>query len=166
MYGCFDRRFDPALVDEKGCMPEFNPGAIFTVNMDTGPSLVPLFIKFFRRQSTPKDCIICTKSLFEIDYKDVGTWKAECEAFKGPWMWDILVFPTSEVQYCSHNFDACRSCTAEYIGSTLTNGGPAACEALSCPQCGRRLSYREVLRLADAETVTMYDPNCFLSCLL
>ena len=141
MHSCFDPRFDSALVDENGCMPEFNPGPIFMAKMETGPSPVPLFPKFFRRQSMPKTCMICSTSMFEIDYTNVETWKAECEAFKGSWMWDILVFPTSEVLHCDHDFDICKPCIAEYVRSTLASGGLAACEVLACPQCSRVMSH-------------------------
>jgi hypothetical protein len=72
-------------------------------------------------------------------------------------MWDILVFPTNEIQHCDHDFDVCRSCTAKYIHSTLNNGGADACQSISCPQCERQLSYQEILQLADAETVARYD---------
>lgn len=157
IYSYFDPRFDPALVDESGCIPEFNPGVIFNAKMETGPSPVPLFLKLFRRQHVSKECVICSGRRFEIDHTDVGTWKAECEPFKGTWMWDILVFPTSEVQHCDHDFNVCRSCTAKYIRSILTSGGADACEALSCPQCQRQLTYQEVMQLADAETATRYD---------
>jgi hypothetical protein len=161
MYGCFDPRFDSVVANNDGCIPDFNPGAIYIANMETGPSSVPLFSKFFRRQSTPKICIVCGERKFDINYTDVAAWKAECEAFKGSWMWDILVFPTREVQHCDlhSDFDVCRSCTTEHIDSTLTNGGPAACENVPCPQCNRRLSYDEVRQLADAETFTKYDPK-------
>ena len=152
MHSFFDPRYDPALVDENGCMPEFTPGPIFPAKLDASPASVPLFLKFFRRQSTPKDCMVCSASLFEIDYTNVETWKAECEAFKGPWIWNIFVFPTSEVLQCHHDFDICKRCTAQHIRSTLASGGPAACELLSCPQCNRQLSHSEIQQLADAET--------------
>jgi len=161
MYSCFDPRFDSAVANDDGCIPEFNPGAIYMANMETGPSSVPLFLRFFRRRSTPKSCIVCGKDKFDIDYTDEEAWKAECKAFKGSWMWDILVFPSREIQYCDQHsdFDVCRSCTTDYSESTLTNGGLAACENVRCPQCNRRLSYDEVRQLADAGTFTKYDPK-------
>lgn len=152
MYDLFDSRFDPALVDETGCIPDFKPGTIFNAVMDDGPSPVPLFLKFFCRQSKPKTCIICSKNMFEIDYGDVSSWKAACGSFRGSWMWNLLVFPTSEIQQCDHDFDVCRVCTAEHIRSSLISGGPSACDNLSCPQCSKKLCYEEIHQLADAET--------------
>ena len=154
MYSCFDPRFDSTVPNNDGCIPEFDPGTIYLANMETDPSSVPLFFKFFRRQNTPKICIVCGERKFDIDYTDVEAWKVECEAFKGSWLWDILVFPTREVQHCDlhSDFDVCRKCTSEHIDSLLTNGGPAASENISCPQCNRQLPYDEVRRLTDAET--------------
>lgn len=157
MYSYFDRRFDSTSVDENGCIPEFNPGTIFSAEMETGPSPVPIFIKFFRRQNRPKTCTICNKTLFDIDWEDVDSWKAECEGFQGPWMWSILAFPISEVQKCDHDFEFCRSCTSECIRRSIADGGPSACESITCPQCFRVLSYQEVRQLTDSETVTKYN---------
>ena len=159
MYSLFDLRFDPAMVDETGCIPEFKPGMIFNAVMDNGPSPIPLFLKFLRRQSRPKTCMVCSKVMFDIDYGDVEAWKATCNDFKGSWMWNMLVFPTSEIQKCDHDFEVCRICTAEHLRGTLVSGGPSACENLSCPQCTRKLTYQEVHQLADAETVAKYNPS-------
>lgn len=153
MYSLFDSRFDPAMVDETGCIPEFNTGTIFNAVLENAPSPVPLFPRFIRRQSRPKSCMVCSKTMFEIDYGDVRTWKAACQGFEGSWMWNILVFPTSEIQKCDHEFEVCRSCTAEHLRGSLTSGGPSACDSLSCPQCSRVLSYQEIHQLADTETV-------------
>lgn len=152
MYSLFDAKFDSAIVDETGYIPDFNPGTILLANIDNGP-LVPLFLKFIRRETRPKSCIICSKSMFEIDYGDVDSWKSACSGFEGLWMWNILLFPTSEIQQCDHDFDACRACTKEHLRGALISGGSSACDTLSCPQCNRKLSYQEVLRLADTETI-------------
>jgi hypothetical protein len=61
---------------------------------------------------------------YEVDYEDSETWKATCDAFKGRWMWDILVYLTREIQNCDHDFDVCRACTAEHISSMLKSDGP------------------------------------------
>jgi hypothetical protein len=159
MYSLFDPRFDAALVDETGCLPEFKPGTIFNCVMDNGPSPIPLFLKFLRRRSTPKTCMVCSKAIFDIDYGDVETWKATCGSFKGSWVWNLLLFPTRDIQQCDHDFEVCRACTAEHIRSSLTSGGPSACGSLSCPQCSKKLSYQEVNQLADAETVAKYSPK-------
>jgi hypothetical protein len=153
MYSIFDPRFDPTAIDESGCLPEFDPGTVLCASLDNLSSKLPLFVKFFRRKSTAKDCVICVKAKYEIDYEDSETWKAICDTFKGRWMWDILVYPTREIQNCDHDFDVCRACMAEHISSMLKSDGPAACEKLSCPQCDRRLSHNEVTHLADAKTV-------------
>ena len=158
MYSIFDARFDPTAIDESGCLPEFNAGTILRISLDDSSSKIPLFVKFFRRQPIAKECVICAKSKYEIDYENTQIWKTVCEDFKGPWMWDILVYPTREIQDCDHDFDVCRTCTTEHISSMLKSDGPAACEKLSCPQCNRKLSHQEVTHLADAKTVELYFP--------
>ncbi|KAL2070311.1 hypothetical protein VTL71DRAFT_13337 [Oculimacula yallundae] len=157
MHSLFDTRFDSVTVDETGCIPDFNPGAIYHASIDNSSSPVPLFLRFIRRQVRPKSCMVCSKSMFEIDYGDVDTWKAACNGFEGSWMWNVLVFPTSEIQQCDHDFEVCRACTAEHLRGALVSGGPSACDSLSCPQCSRVLSYQEVHRLADTQTVAKYE---------
>ncbi|KAH9213552.1 hypothetical protein DL95DRAFT_506048 [Leptodontidium sp. 2 PMI_412] len=157
MHSLFDPRFDPAMVDETGCIPEFNTGTIYNAVIDNSSSPVPLFLRFIRRQSRPKCCMVCSKTMFEIDYGTVETWKAACTGFDGSWMWNILVFPTSETQQCDHDFEVCRACTAEHLRGALVSGGPSACDSLSCPQCNRVLSYQEIHQLADTETVAKYE---------
>ncbi|KAF8853175.1 hypothetical protein BDZ45DRAFT_729656 [Acephala macrosclerotiorum] len=157
MYSPFDPRFEPTLVDENGCIPDFNPGAVCKVTMENFQSQVPLFLKFFRRQTRSRECLGCSKAMFEIEYGDVETWKTTCESFQGSWMWNILVFPTTEIQKCDHEFQFCRVCTAEHIRGSLISRGPSACGNLSCPQCARKLNYQEILQLADAETVNRYE---------
>jgi len=76
---------------------------------------------------------------------------------RGAWMLNILVFPTSEIQQCDHDFEVCRACTAEYLRGSLVSGGASACKNLSCPQCNRKLDYQEVHKLADAETFAKYE---------
>ncbi|KAH6679152.1 hypothetical protein B0J14DRAFT_292216 [Halenospora varia] len=157
MYSPFDNRFDVALVDETGCIPDFNPGTIYNAIMDRKPSPIPLFMKFFKRQQTSKECMACSKSMFEIDYGGVDAWKATCDDFQGSWQWNILIFPTKESQNCDHDFDICRACTAEHIRNTLVSCGPSACENLKCPQCNRKLTHQEILKLADTDTVAKYE---------
>ncbi|KAN0074321.1 hypothetical protein V8E54_008258 [Elaphomyces granulatus] len=156
VYNYFDPIFD-AIIDENGCIPDFKPGVIFNAKMESDPSPVPLFLKLFRRRPVAKECIICSAARYEIDYTDVKTWNVECEPYKGAWMWDILVFPTNEIQHCDHDFDVCKVCTAQHLRSTLESGGPNACERLSCPQCDRRFIFHEVLKLADSDTVARYE---------
>jgi hypothetical protein len=153
MYSLFDPRFDPPLVDETGCIPEFKAGTMFQCVMDNEVSPIPLFLKFLRRRSTPKTCMVCSKNLFDINYGDVEIWKASCAGFKGSWMWNVLIFPTRETQHCDHDFEVCRACTAEHLRYQLTSGGPSACDSLSCPQCSRKLTYQEIHQLADTNTV-------------
>jgi hypothetical protein len=164
MYSLFDPRFDPPLVDETGCIPEFKSGTMFNCVTDNEPSPIPLFLKFLRRRSRPKTCMVCSKSMFDIDYGDVETWKTSCVGFEGSWMWNVLVFPTSEIQQCDHDFEVCRACTAEHLRGSLISGGPSACGNLSCPQCSRKLCYQEIHKLADTETIAKYCPR--LSCKL
>lgn len=156
MYSPFDTRFDSTIADETGCIPDFQTGTIFHASLDNSTSLVPLFHKFFRRQARPKECMACSKSMFEIDYGSVEAWNTACKDFKGSWMWSLLLFPTSEIQQCDHEFEVCRACTAEHIRNTLVSGGPSACGNLTCPQCNRKLTHQEILRLADTETVAKY----------
>ena len=156
VYSYFDPRFD-AAIDENGYIPDFKAGIIFNARMESDPSPVPLFLKLFRRQPTAKECTICNATRYEIDYADEGTWKTECEPYKGAWMWDILAFPTREIQHCDHDFDVCKVCTAHHLRSILESSGPDACERLSCPQCDRHLTYHEVLKLADADSVARFD---------
>ncbi|KAG4433734.1 hypothetical protein IFR05_010786 [Cadophora sp. M221] len=157
MHSLFDPRFDPAMVDETGCIPEFSTGTIYNAVIDNSSSPVPLFLRFIRRQTQSTCCMVCSKTMFEIDYGTVETWKAACTGFDGSWMWNILVFPTSETQHCDHDFEVCRACTAEHLRGALVSGGPSACDTLSCPQCNRVLSYQEIHQLADTETVAKYE---------
>ena len=156
MYSLFDPRFDPPLVDETGCIPEFKPGTIFSCAMDNQQSAIPLFLKFLRRRSRSKTCMVCTKTMFDIDYGSVESWKTSCVGFEGSWMWNVLVFPTSELQQCNHEFEVCKVCTAQHLHGSLISGGPSACGNLSCPQCSRKLSHQEIHKLADPETITKY----------
>ncbi|KAF4633144.1 hypothetical protein G7Y89_g4978 [Cudoniella acicularis] len=157
MYSPFDPRFDIALVDETGCIPEFTPGTIYNAILDDSLTPIPLFMKFFRREKKPRECMACSKAMFEIDYGSVDEWLNICEGFRGSWMWNILVFPTSAIQSCDHEFEICRACTSEHIRNTLVSGGPSACANLTCPQCSRKLAHHEVHELADAETVAKYE---------
>lgn len=100
--------------------------------------------------------MVCSKTMFDIDYGDVKQWKDACTGFEGSWMWQVLVFPTSETQKCDHDFEVCRTCTAEHLRGSLISGGPSACENLTCPQCTKKLSYQEINRLADSETIAKY----------
>lgn len=156
MYSFFDFRFDPTEVDDNGCLSDFNPGTILNATLDRLAEKIPLFIKFFHRQSLPKTCIICTKSKHDIDYENVNAWKIICKEYRGPWMWDILAFPTAEIQICDHDIDVCRECTAGHISSVLDSEGYAACDRLCCPQCSRHFSYQEVIALVDAKTLEQY----------
>jgi hypothetical protein len=128
MYSVFYPRFEPTAIDETDCLPEFDLGTVIYASMDDVSSKIPLFVKFFCRQNTLKDCIICIKSKYDIDYENAQTWKAICDDFKGRWMWDVIVYPTLETQNCDHDFDVCRTCTAEHISSMLKRDGPSACE--------------------------------------
>jgi hypothetical protein len=159
MYSFFDSRFDLTEVDDNGCLPDFNPGKILDATVDRLSDKIPLFVKFFRRYSAPKTCMICSTPKYDIEYENVEAWKVVCEEYKGPWMWDILAYPTEEIQNCNHNFDVCRACTAEHISSMLDREGYAACDRLSCPQCSRHFLYDEVIRLIDAKTVEQYAPS-------
>ena len=158
MHSPFDSRFDPTVADETGCIPDFNPGTIVEAIMDVDPSPLPLFVRFLRRRSTPQTCMVCSKTLYDVDYENVDAWKSTCKGFEGSWMWNILSFPTREIQQCDHEFGVCRACTAEHLRSTIITGGPSACENLSCPQCRRKLSYEEIHRLADPDTIARYTP--------
>lgn len=149
----FDSLFDPDYSDESGCILEFDPSSIYLATLDESPTTVPIFKPFLCQQQIGRECMACTDSFFEFDIGDVETWKRTCAEFKGTWMWDILVFPTSAIQQCEgHEFEICRACTAEHIKGRLESGGPTVCENLTCPICRRVLSYNEVCTLADSET--------------
>lgn len=160
IYCPFDARFDAKEPDEMGCLPDFKAGTVCLAVVDSSPSPVPFFPKLLVRQSTPKECITCSKKIFEVAYSNIDRWKWACAHLcgdiTGPWMWKVLAFPTRETQKCDHVFDVCRTCTAEHIRNTLESRGSTACDRLTCPQCNRKLEYEETIELADSETVAKY----------
>jgi hypothetical protein len=151
LYSFFDAKFDPVIIDEAGCLQDFSPGIVITIkiNINSTIAIIPLFMRFFRRSSTPRTCAVCSEPKYEIGYKDEAEWKSICEPFKGLWMWDILAYPTVAIQNCEHKFDVCRVCTNDHISSILREGG---CERVTCPQCDRLLTYKEVQQLATPDT--------------
>ncbi|KAI9774074.1 MAG: hypothetical protein M1840_005167 [Geoglossum simile] len=154
IHSFFSPRFEATEIDESGCIPDFEPGTITQADIGSRTAAkIPVFGRFFRRQAIPKTCIVCSQAKFEVAYGGVEEWEKACVEFKGKWMWDMLVFPTKRVQECEHEFEACRSCTADYIASALESTG---CDRLPCPQCDRALTDSEVRRLGNSSTVERY----------
>jgi hypothetical protein len=150
MYSFFDRRFDSTMADETGCIPEFKAGNILLGQVDRsqGDLTIPLFMKFFRRQAAPKECILCTGLRYEIDYGGEESWVEICEDFHGPWMWNIMLYPNKMTLDCDHEFDTCKVCIAQHISTQLENNG---CERITCPHCNRQLGHHEIKYFASRE---------------
>jgi hypothetical protein len=152
MYDFFDSRFDNSIPDENGRMPEFNPGNLLLADIDQEDQKFPIFTRFFRRTATPRDCSICTESRYELNFDTVDEWVQSCESFHGPWMWNVLLFPTKFSLECHHEMDACKGCLAKHLSTQLEEYGVNGCDRLSCISCNRRLTHREVKLHANSET--------------
>ena len=158
MYSFFDPRFDSTMADETGCIPEFKAGNIVLgqVNREQGDLSTPLFMKFFRRQTTRKECILCTEVRCEIDHGGEESWIEACEDFQGAWMWNIMLYPNKMMLDCDHEFDICKACIAQHISTQLENHG---CDRMTCPKCNRQLSHHEIKYFATHED---FEKSVFL----
>jgi hypothetical protein len=135
------------------------------VTLDSNDLSVPLVKSFFRRNPTPRECSICSQDLYEIAFKDVDAWKEACRGFEGPWMWEVLEFPTVDTLKCDHELDFCRSCVTEYLDAELTRLGPTGCHRLSCPGCDRQLSEAEVRSYGSKEVLERQVDRFHVECL-
>jgi len=136
-------------IGQDGVEPKFDPGPIIVSDIGHDNLKVPIFLSLFRRQRTPKACIVCTEVKHEVDFGTLNQWKEDCAEHIGLWMWSILEYPNSAIQCCSHDFDVCRACTARHISTSLENRDV---DRITCPQCNRVLHYEEVRNLGSAET--------------
>ncbi|EEU33998.1 uncharacterized protein NECHADRAFT_85406 [Fusarium vanettenii 77-13-4] len=161
MHSLFDPVFNNTEPDEAGRIPPFNPGNIKMIRVDHegGSILVPLFIRFIRRQRTPKECAVCTDGFFDVDFASVEEWLDLCEGFHGEWMWKILLFPVKLRIGCNHDIDFCTGCLEQHLKTQLEQYGRSRCDQLACPSdgCTRRLEYEEVRLYAEPETFELYD---------
>lgn len=144
MYSLFDTRFDTAIPDEHGRLPEFNPENLLLADIDQGDQTIPIFTRFFHRTATPRECSICADTRYELDIENVEAWRASCEGFHGPWMWNILLFPTKYGLECEHEMDACKEYVAAHLSTQFEEYGVNGCNRLSCLTCSRILTHREV----------------------
>ncbi|KAK3354056.1 hypothetical protein B0T25DRAFT_591326 [Lasiosphaeria hispida] len=162
MHPLFDPMFTNKIPDETGRVPPFNPGRIRTVSVDHNGNNsidVPLFIRFLRRQETPKSCVVCTDDFFDIHTGSAEEWLELCRGFHGAWMWDVLLSPIKLELECRHTIDFCTTCLRRHLRAQLEQHGRGASGQLSCPSagCGRKLSYQEIQLYGDPDTFTQYD---------
>lgn len=156
MYSLFDPVHANREPDDAGRIPPFNPGKIRMIKVDHGPSsiTVPLFMRFIKRQRTPKECAVCTDEFFDVCYNSVEEWLDLCAGFHGEWMWKILLFPVKLGSECGHEIDFCTGCLQQHLKTQLQQYGRNRCDQLACPSdgCARRLSYEEIRLYAEDET--------------
>jgi hypothetical protein len=152
MYSFFDPRFNITIPDEYGRLPEFNPGNLLLADIDQGDQTIPIFTRFLRRTATPRECSICAESRYELDIENVDAWRSSCQGFQGPWMWNVLLFPTKYSLECEHEMDACKECVATHLSTQLEEFGVNGCDRLSCLTCSRLLTHREVKLHAEPDT--------------
>jgi len=158
MYEFFDARFQPSIPDDDGRLQPFKPGKILLCDIDQGNLTVPIFTKFFRRRAVPRECAVCTESLYEIDFETEDEWLVSCEGFYGPWMWKILLFPgKATLSCCDHEINTCRDCWARHIKTQLEQYGRSGCNRLSCPECSRILNFEEICLYASEESLRQYE---------
>ncbi|KAK1767421.1 hypothetical protein QBC33DRAFT_586704 [Phialemonium atrogriseum] len=161
MHSLFEPAFRDTEPDETGRVPAFRPGKIWMISVDHGGGSirVPLFVRFFRRQRTGKECTVCTDEIFDVEFGSVEEWLDLCAGFHGQWMWHILRFPAKLGLECSHEIDFCTGCLEKHIDSQLEQFGRSRCDQLAClsDRCGRRLSYDEVRLYAKPSTFKKYD---------
>jgi len=156
MYDFFSDHFNNNIPDENGRVRAFDPGKVFMGNLDRGELVIPIFMKFFRRSTTPKDCSVCAESLYEINFGSEEQWRQACEGYQGSWMSKVLLFPTREVLHCDHDMDICKGCLETHLSTQLEQLGRNACGRLTCPGCNRVLSESEVRCYGSAKTVQTY----------
>jgi hypothetical protein len=134
-------------------------GKVIICDIDAKATTIPVFTRFLRRRSTPKDCIICTESLYEIDFESDEQWMESCQEFAGDWTSKILTFPSRVTFQCSHDINICRDCLAKHLATKLEDQGRRAFQRLDCPECSRYLEYSEIKLYASAETFQKYFFN-------
>lgn len=156
MYDFFSDRFNNNIPDENGRVRAFDPGKVLMGSLDRGELAIPIFMKFFRRSTTPKDCSVCAESLYEINFGSEEQWRQACEGYYGSWMSRVLLFPTREVLHCDHDMDMCKGCLETQLSTQLEQFGRNACGRLTCPRCNRVLSESEVRSFGSEETVQTY----------
>lgn len=156
MYDFFSGRFNNNMPDENGRIRAFEPGKVLMGSLDRGELTIPIFTKFFRRSTTPKDCSICAESLYEINFSSKDQWRQACQDYHGPWMSKVLLFPTKEKLHCDHDMDMCKRCLETQLSTQLEQFGRNACGKLTCPQCNRVLNDSEVRCFGLEETVRTY----------
>ncbi|KIW01300.1 uncharacterized protein PV09_07338 [Verruconis gallopava] len=164
MFDLFDPQFEPNQPDESGRIPPFSPGKIIICETDMESLCLPVFVKFFRRKQTPRECIICCESYYDVDVGTAEEWQSSTCGFHGPWMWDISIFPMSPMLRCEHEYDFCKSCFSSHLSTQLEQHGRHGCDRLTCPKaCGRTLSTEEVLLFASPDTRQKFNHYIFLN---
>ena len=134
---------------------ELSAGVVIMGHVDQRDLDVPIFTSLFRRSTAPKDCVICAESFLEIDIDSAEHWRKACNGYHGPWMSEVLNFPTADILRCDHDMDVCKRCIQRHLSILLRDQGKGACGRLTCPQCNRVLTYDEIRCLADEETAQM-----------
>ena len=156
MYDFFSDHFNTSIPLENCRISAFDPGEVLMGSLDRGELVIPIFTKFFRRSTTPKDCSICVESRYEINFDSEEHWRQTCEGFHGSWMSKVLLFPTREVLHCDHDMSMCKECLEKHLSTQLEQFGRNACGRLTCPICNRVLSESEVRCFGSEDTVQTY----------
>ncbi len=157
----FDKQLQIPIADDHGRIIPFNPGTIRMIDIAFKGEMmsVPIFMRFFRRSSKPRECVVCTESHFDIDLGSKEEWSSVCKEDLGDgWMWNLLFFPAAAMMNgCAHEFDTCKQCLGHHITTQLEQLGRAGCDRVSCPtlECGRVFDHNEVRRLAPEETFNL-----------
>jgi hypothetical protein len=136
-------------IGQDGIVPKFCPSPIIVGNIGFDNLKIPIFSSLFRRQRTPKECIVCTEEKNEVDYGTLDQWREDCAEHTGMWMWSVLEYPTSAIQQCGHALDVCRVCMAQHISTSIESG---EIDRITCPQCNRVLLFEEIRSLGKADT--------------
>lgn len=114
--------------------------------------------------SISRECAICRAEfpvapLQKQHYGDGEEISADTEHGTGQ---DPQSFPPDEaLQTCSesHSLDTCYSCLDLYISTALDTRGPAACDAIECPQptCHHIYTFDEIKKITSSATFSRCD---------
>lgn len=152
----FSDLFNTPSDENSNLIDLFEAGEIIVGDVDRNDLKIPIFTKFFRRSATPKDCLICVESFYEIDIESEEEWKSVCDGYAGSWMSRVFSFPTKDILKCEHDMTSCKGCIAQHLKFQVDQHGRNARGRLTCPICNRVLSEEEIRCLGSAETVEKY----------
>src|SRR5262249_53549697 len=115
-----DDSFAASASDEGGETLGFDVGRIQMVDVDyEGEKLrIPILTRFLRRQTTPRECPVCTETYFDVDVESEDAWSEACAGFQGDWLWSLPMFPTRRTMPdCRHDLDTCKQCIARSLAA-------------------------------------------------